>query len=166
MNKLIYTRPEDGGISIIIPAPKEILEKVLGPLTEEEYEKHVRDRSIPANALNVREINNEDLPTSREFRNAWCDVTANTTIDIDCTKAKEFALAKLRSQRNKQLDATDKDMTRALEEQNPNVVNSLKEKRTALRNITEPLKALDTAGKVNDNNLLDQIRQLSVLGDI
>ncbi len=163
MKKIIYTRAEDGGLSIVIPAPQAALERVFGPLTVGEYEQHVREKSIPKNAINPRSIEDVDIPDSREFRNAWCDVTPEATIDLDCAIAKEIQLGKLRAARNVELANTDGLMARALELEDVAAIAALKVKRAALRDATEPLKALNAAGKVNCEVTLQAIRNLGVL---
>lgn len=160
MNKLIYTRP-DGGVSIVVPAPKADIERIVGPLTDFEYKQHVIERSIPADAINVREITDLDIPSSREFRNAWKDITPESNIDICCTTAKELKLAEMRRERNLLLDIEDKNFMIALEKgEDTSVISSRKQE---LRDITEPLKALNTTGKVNDENVLQQIKDLSII---
>lgn len=162
MKRIIYTTPE-GTVSIVHAAPKDRLELVLGPLTDDEYREHVYARSIPAEATNVREIDDEDIPADREFRNAWCDVTVESRIDIDCTKAKELKLSNLRVARNELLAATDVELTRALENGDETKLSEVKAKRQVLREATEPLKSLDTDGKVNCEETLQAIRDLSVI---
>jgi hypothetical protein len=197
MKKILYTRP-DGGVSIVIPSPKESIEQALcryndvqwenilplldavdndpnfsihkvediikmRPLTQEEYETHVRERSVPVDAINVRDIADSDIPASREFRNAWVDVTPESSIDIDCEKARNIKLEELRRVRNLELSKSDIEMTKALEEADSVKIKDLKTKRQSLRDITNPLKALDVAGKINDESLLTQIRELSIL---
>jgi hypothetical protein len=159
MNKIVYTRA-DGGVSIVVPAPKEILERVLGPLTNEEYQQHVISRSIPSDATNVRSIEETDIPSDREFRGAWCDVTPESHIDIDLVSAKEVQLAKMRSIRNEKLKDTDGLMTRALELGIG--IEEIKAQRQALRDITEPLKALEVSG-YNNEAILAQIKFLGTL---
>lgn len=94
MKKIAYMRP-DGGLSIVNPSPKHLIEKVLGPLTDIEYEAHVRERSIPADATNVRDIDDEDLPADRDFRNAWGLAEGVKAIQVNPTKAKEDYLKRL-----------------------------------------------------------------------
>ena len=158
--KIMYTRPEDNGVSIVVAAPKEVIEKVLGPLTQEAYEQHVMERSIPEGALNVKLITDEDLPGDREFRDAWVDVTPDTKVNIDLTKAKALKLGELREKRNKLLEATDKDLIIALEKGQD--LSLIKARKQALRDITDPLKALKAEG-VDDQQALKQIKELSVL---
>lgn len=157
--KFIYTRPEDGGVSIVIAAPKSNIEKIKGPMTEDDYTAHVLERSIPPDAVNVRPLNDGDFPESREFRNAWVDVTPESRIDIDCEKARDLKLEYLRRIRAKKLEETDVLVTRAVE-MGENLTE-LRAQRQALRDITNPLKALVVAGIVNDEALLAEIKQLA-----
>lgn len=164
--KFVYTRPvghRDGeGVSIVVPAPKESLEKLFGPMTDDAYRAHVIERSIPK-GVDFREITDDDLPSTREFRNAWCDVTPESRIDIDLSKAKNIQLDRLRLARNEALKESDILMTRVLEDSDSQAINALKTKRQALRDATEPLKALDAEGKFNDEEILQSIRELGSL---
>lgn len=161
MKKIIYTTVE-GGVSIIVPAPKEAIEKVLGPLTQAEYEAHVVERSIPVDAINVRSVEDTDIPADREFRNAWCDVTPETTIDIDLGKAKDQKLAELRKVRDVELDKLDKEFMVALEKGAD--LTAIKAKKQVLRDFPEELKSLPIEG-VNDPEVLDMIRYLSTISE-
>lgn len=158
--KIMYTRPEDNGVSIVIAVPKENIEKILGPMTQEQYEQHVRDASIPANALNVKVISDEDLPADREFRDAWVDVTPDTKVNIDLARAKDLKLKELRQRRNALLEAKDKDYMVALEKGED--LAPIQAKKQALRDITDPLKALVVSG-VDDPAVLAQIKDLAIL---
>lgn len=160
MKKIIYTRT-DGGLSVVIPAPKSSIERMLGPLTDEEYELHVKTKSIPTDAINPRDVDDSDIPNNREFRNAWCDVTELSRIDIDCEKARDIKLVELRRKRITLLEEQDKLFMIAIEKEED--LTSIKAGKQRLRDITEPLKALDVYGKVNDETLLQQIRDLSCL---
>lgn len=158
--KIMYTRPEDNGVSIVIAAPKAAIEKVLGPLTQEQYEEHVLERSIPVGALNVKMISDEDLPADREFRNAWVDVTPDTKVNIDLSKAKDMKLAEMRAKRNKLLDEADKEFLLALEKGQD--LTAIKARKQALRDLTNPLKNLKAEG-VDDADVLRQIKALSAV---
>lgn len=159
MKKIVYTRP-DGGVSVIIPASKESLEKSLGTLTVLEYEDHVRSRSIPGDAINVRSIDDVDLP-SREFRNAWEDTQVGTQIDISCEKAKDIKLGKMRAERDNLLEAQDKISIIALE--NGDSLVDIKAEKQRLRDSTNGLVALDVVGKFNDEVIFQSIRDLSIM---
>lgn len=166
MKKIIYTKP-DGTVSVVYPAAKKDVEKTCGPMTDDEYNRYIKEqiysRSIPKDATNIREIDDTDLPQSREFRNAWVDVTPESRIDICCTKAKEIKLQKLRQTRNKKLTELDVDFIKALESNDEAQVQEIKAQKNQLRDITNPLKDLDTTNKYNDTNLLATIKTLSNL---
>lgn len=159
--KIIYTRPSDGGVSIITAAPREVLEQVLGPLTVEEYEAHVLERSIPDGALQVKIVAEENIPANREFRNAWVDITDDNNVNIDLSRAKEVQLAKLRALRNKSLEKLDKEYIIALEL--GTAVQEIKAAKQQLRDITEGLKNLVVAG-VDDEEVLTRIKELGYEG--
>lgn len=161
--KFIYTRPEDNGVSVVIAAPKESVEHVLGSLTEKEYESHLIAVSIPKDAINPRQLSDNDLPESREFRDAWCDVTSDNAVDINLVKAKEIKLIELRAQRNRMLELLDKEMIIALGKNQD--IKSIEDKKQLLRDCTEPLKSLEVTG-YNDQAVLDQIRSLAVLPEL
>lgn len=158
--KIMYTRPEDNGVSIVIAASKSDIEKVLGPITQEQYEAHVLERSIPIGAINVKHITQDDIPASREFRNAWVDVTPDTKVNIDLVKAKEIKLNQLREIRNKRLEEADREFIIALEKGES--LTEIKVQKQALRNATEPLKALVVHG-IDDAETLNRIRELGNL---
>ena len=158
MKKIMYTRAEDGGVSIVVPAPKEDIERVLGPISDEQYTRHVWGRSVPSDAINPRYV--ESIPTNREFRNAWCDVTLEPNVDICLTKAKEIQLAKLRECRNKKLADTDVEFMVKLEKGEDLTI--IKQKKQALRDATEPLKNLVVTG-YNDPVVLARIKTLGTL---
>lgn len=138
--KLIYTRP-DGGVAIVSVVSKESVEDVLGSMSDEDYMNHVYKVSIPKGAVNVREIEESDIPDSREFRDAWVDMSV--ALDIDLNKAKELKLAAMRTERNIQLSLLDTESLRALENKADDT--AIIAKKQALRDSTEALKALDVS---------------------
>lgn len=158
--KIMYTRPDDGGVSIVVALPKEDIERVLGPLTQDEYEQHVIERSIPSDAINVKTISDDDIPADREFRNAWVDATEDTKINIDLARAKELKLQELREKRDVLLQKTDTAFLIALEEQKD--LTEIKAEKERLRDITNPLKNLAVSG-VDDEAVLAKIKELSTL---
>ncbi len=162
MKRFIYTRLDDGGLSVVTPLPKEYIEELLGPMSEEAYEAHVLEQSIPDGVTSWRFIEDTDIPASREFRNAWADITLDPTVDIDAAKARDLKLAELRDERNKVLASTDVDFMKALESGDQTSLNSIKEKRQALRDATDPLKNLDISGAA-DEALLSEIKSLAIL---
>jgi hypothetical protein len=93
-----YTRP-DGGVSIVNAAPKAGLERVLGPLTDEQYKAHVLERSIPADATDVTELPVDwSPPEDRTFRDAWKNDKGNVTVDLARAKAIAAKMANIPEQ--------------------------------------------------------------------
>lgn len=111
MKPIAYKRP-DGGVSVIYPAPKKQLNKVLKQLlgkkrvTKVEYEAHVRERSIPEDATEVMDV--DTIPEDRYFRNAWDIVDSKMVVDMP--KAAEIHMTKIKSARNLKLKELDKRM--------------------------------------------------------
>lgn len=68
--KFAYTRP-DGGVSIVVAAPKHQLERVRGPMSDEEYEARVREKSIPPDATDVIRLPDDWQPPPRATREKW-----------------------------------------------------------------------------------------------
>lgn len=138
MKKIAYQRP-DGGVSVVIPVSKDAIELTLkSDLTDEEYEAHVRERSIPADAINVVDIDDSALPSSREFRNAWSLSGANISEDLQ--KSIDIKLAAVRLERDAALSATDNDYMKALDLGDQTTLAALKVARQNLRDATNSLK--------------------------
>jgi len=145
----------DGGVSIMTFTDK-------NPDIEaniKKWESSVASRGLTA--VSYRIVTEQDIPESREFRDAWEDSQEGEQIDISCTKAKDIQLTKLRTKRNSLLDLKDKEYVRALEQDLD--TQPIKEEKQMLRDITEKLKNLDTADKYNDGSLIQQIRDLGTL---
>jgi hypothetical protein len=157
MNKILYTL-NDGVLYIVTPAPKEQIEKVLGRLTEEEYQDHVYKRSIPVGALNITQIEDEGLPTSREFRNAW--MWAKDKIDFDLVKAKEIQLTRIREAREPLLENLDIEYMMAIEKGLD--TTQIIAQKEVLRNITEPLKVMTPTSIDDIKNAFPEILKEAV----
>jgi hypothetical protein len=142
MDKIMYTNNE-GLLCIVIPTPKDQIEKELGrPLSDQEYEDYIWQLSIPDGAINPRSIKDEHIPPSREFRNAWCDLTPEPIVDFDFLKAKDIQLTRLRSKRDSLLDKYDKLMAKAVDMNDSVEQGILRTKKQELRDATEQLKDL------------------------
>ena len=111
MKKLVYTNAQEG-VSIVYPVPKSNVEQILGPLTDEDYEKHVYSVSIPKDAKNPRALDDNEIPKDRYFRDAWID--NNGKLDIHLLKARDVHINKLRELRNEKLKASDAILLKAL----------------------------------------------------
>lgn len=139
--KFLYTNSE-GRACIIHALPKEAIERVLGPLTDEEYRQHVLERSVPADATDLKEITADDIPADRSFRDAWV-AGKDAPIDHCMVKSKEILLNKVRRVRNKELEVSDALYVRATEKNDKDEISALKKHRQQLRDCTEDIKAAE-----------------------
>jgi hypothetical protein len=133
MNKLIYS-DSDGNVSIVIPANKSYVELLLGSLTDEEFKQHVINVSVPPEALNIRELNDNEIPQDRYFRKAWTDTGVLT---IDLSKSRIIHMNNLRVIRNKLLSDLDVPMMKAQESANNDLINTIKQQKQALRDMPQ-----------------------------
>ena len=155
-----------GDTFCVLTSPlKEEVEQSLGyELTEEQFYNFTKS-FIPEGATGVRELSAEEhiaaANSYRKYREAWCDVSEDEKINVDMTKAKECALTRLRDMRQESF--VDLGFPNKL---NPDLEEAVipletRTKLQELRDVTEPLKAIDTAGKYDDDALLAQFDQLS-----
>lgn len=158
MKKFIYT-DKNGVLWVREAMPKSKIEKNRGTtLTDEEYETLILSKSIPKDSTGFRYIDDSDIPPSREFRNQWTDVTQESHIDIDCEKVRDDVLQELRTKRHKAVKELEQEMNRYSHPINQTELDRLYAERQSMLDITEPLKALKTKNKFNDETLLDKIR--------
>ena len=140
--RIIYTRPEDGGLSFVSASPKERIEQILGPLTDDEYKQHVFSVSIPLNAINPVEVDSTTIPSTMEFFDAWEQDVEPEKIIINLTKALTVQLSRLRDKREPLLQKYDGLLARAQEIGSPEEIDRIKAIKQQLRDITNPLKNL------------------------
>lgn len=88
--RLVYTRPADGGVSVVVPAPG---------TTEQEAAA-----AVPA-GVSYRKIAVDEVPADRTFRDAW--VEEGGVIDHDLDKVKEIAHGMRRAAREAELKPLD-----------------------------------------------------------
>ncbi len=82
----------DGGVSVVVPAEGATMEQLLA--------------TIPADALNIKQVTAEDLPTDRIFRNAWA-FDADVGCKEDHAKCLVIAHEKRRAKREQELAPHD-----------------------------------------------------------
>jgi hypothetical protein len=130
--RFAYTRP-DGSLSIVIAAPKVKLERVLGPLTDQNYRAHVVARSIPADATDVHELPDTWAPsdTDRTFRDAWRK--SGLAFSVDMPTARNIWRDKMRAARAPLLADLDVQLMQALERGQPTA--SIAAKKQMLRDV-------------------------------
>jgi hypothetical protein len=81
--------------------------------TEDEFIARVAARSVPADATNVRVVDESEIPGDRVFRDAWKD--AGGKLDVDFAKAQEITKERLRRERAPLLEVLDVQFMRAVE---------------------------------------------------
>lgn len=109
-----YTQP-NGTVAIVNAAPKRDLEKVLGALTQEEYEAHVIDRSNLGGAVALTRLPDDWTPPDidRTFRNAWViDGSGKTSVDMP--KARDIHRQRLRRLRDPKFEPLERAQRTAL----------------------------------------------------
>lgn len=132
--RIIYTRPDDGGLSIIIPA--------------ENVSEIDAAKSVP-NGVEYEIVDVADIPTDREFRNAW--ERNGKKVQVNFAKAQDATKARLRAEREPLLATQDVLFQRALEN-NADTTAIVAEKQR-LRDIT---KLVDSA------KTLDELKTIKV----
>ena len=100
MKRFAYTRP-DGGVSILLPLIKEKRQDE----TEAEFIARVCARQIPADAADVTEMEEADIPKDRTFRDAFA-LNAGR-IEVDMPKARTIHMNRIRQARDKELSRLD-----------------------------------------------------------
>lgn len=113
------------------------------PFSEEiqKAEKNLHD------SVSSRETVESNIPSSREFRDAWTDDNPEDTIGINLSRAKNVQLYRLRKRREPALSEQDIEYMRGIEVEDstgdPSVKNAAAAEKQRLRDITNPLKELD-----------------------
>jgi len=137
--RVIYEDAE--GVKVMQPTDNGLKERSL---------EEIIDRSIPDDVFYVI-TDISQLPASREFRGAWH--LKNNKIEHDLEKAKAIQLDRLRQARDRALVEMDGEQMKlqSLDES----IDPIKDKKNRLRNVTDPIKELDT-----NTCSLDDIRAL------
>ena len=144
MTKIIlFTRP-DGGVSVLHPTP-ETLSK-FG--TEDEAIAHVRSKSVPADATDIKVIDESALPANRKFRDAW--VSGDAKAAVNMTKARVIHMNRIREVRNGELKKEDINFQRALESEDASAKATVATKKQTLRYIPQ---SFDLSGAGTDDEL-------------
>lgn len=93
--RIVYSRP-DGGVSIVVPAP----EMVARFDTEAEALAAIQAKDVPADATNVEIMDLNQIPVSREFRDAWEKPGAGVPV-VNMPKARVLHAKKITAARIK-----------------------------------------------------------------
>lgn len=129
--KIVFDRP-DGGTSIMSPAAQADVAKVLPEvkgMTAQQYVEFIRDRDVPADAVTVRIVQDNEIPADRTFRDAL-----KNDLTHDKVKCVVITQDRLRREREPLLAALDVQVIQALEKGLPTA--AIVAEKNRLRDIT------------------------------
>lgn len=101
-------------------------------VTELEWLTFVAMKDIP-DGLRYEIVESSAVPLDKEYRGAWKKGAG--LVYVDMPLAREIHMGRVRAMRNKELDKTDKDVSRELE--SGPVLKATKDKRQFLRDIPQ-----------------------------
>lgn len=124
MNKRFVYTCADGRVEIMIPAIDDM--------------KLVR-ATIPEDATNIQEVDENDILDDRTFRDAWKQET-NGRLVIDMPKAREIHMNRIRIARELTLKRLDLEYMRADEAGDMEEKGNVVDKKQVLRDLPETFK--------------------------
>jgi hypothetical protein len=104
--------------------------------TEDEFVTRLSklEKIVPADATDVRFVDEGDIPTDRSFRDAWAN--SGGRISVDMGKAREIHKQRLRIARKPILEALDVEYMRADEDGDTDKKKAIAARKKALRDAT------------------------------
>ena len=104
MKVVVYAMP-DGTVWVMRPVepPRE-------GESEADYLARIKARAVPANATGTFECDETEIPQNRTFRAAWR--LDGRKIAVDMPIARAIKMDRIRAERNRRLEATDKDVAK------------------------------------------------------
>jgi hypothetical protein len=129
---IIYTRADDGGMTIVYPAIS--CDDPEG-FKYEDALKRALEKDIPADATDTAVIEEKELPQSTRFRNAWDHDGRDVFVNMD--KARELLKEQLRIVRLPMLLALDVAYMRADERGDAAAKRQIAERKQAWRDVTD-----------------------------
>jgi len=93
----------------------------------------------PGKYVSHRDMQDSVIPTDREFRNAWEDVTPQPVIDFNMTKARLIHLGRIRVKRDAALAVLDVEMVKALGSGNTALRDSVEVQKRVLRDLPQTI---------------------------
>ncbi len=145
-----FTYELDGKLCVVHAAPKDHIERMLGPLTDAEYKQHILDRSIPEGAANVSEVKESDIPSDREYREAWAR-KGKKPIHHDMVKARGVHVDKIRQVRAERFPDLDKQWMLAAARHDTKKADEVEAERQRLRDLPQTvLTAVNKCATINE----------------
>ncbi len=129
--RILCVRP-DGGVSVMIPAPKGRREGE----GEIEWITRISLKDGTNKGLDVKRVlPSIDVIQSRYFRNLWeWDIAGNKAV-ISMVKARGQRMTEIRAERDRQLDESDKERNRLADVGTAQEQQDIADKRQALRDL-------------------------------
>lgn len=101
---------DDGTVSVIVPAPAFIAQKLAEGLSSEQVTTLVKT-AVPSNKrAGSLVVHKNTLPASRVFRKAWCLEAGDVTVNMPV--ARGLKMAEIRKKRDELLVESDKETLR------------------------------------------------------
>ena len=133
--RICYT-DSDGTVSVIVPAPAFMAK--FG--SEADGLAAVRAKSLPAEATNVVELDDSDIPFRGGLRNAWRQSGAAAPT-VDMTVARAIKTDSIRPERNARLAALDIEYHRADEASDNDEKGKIKTTKQELRDLPASIQS-------------------------
>lgn len=149
--KLIVYNNDDGFMSVVIPAYKDNMSES----DKDSLLNYVISNDIPklpnGQSRKYFIIERSQLPDRKYLKNSWKVNETTGGIYLDKTLSTNHKKQQFRTLRKPLLEKLDVDFMRALENGDTNLVNTIKQKKQELRDITTiNMDNYDTAQKLHD----------------
>lgn len=134
MKTIIYTR-SDGGISILVPTPKHLIEQevpAVKNMTEDQYVEWIKKKDAPV-GVTCQIVDDSNIPQDRTFRDAFSESPGQVVIDMP--KAREIHLGRIREARDKKLAKLDIEIMKANEQNDSEKSKKIIEEKQKLRDL-------------------------------
>ena len=131
--RIVYVR-DDGGISIIIPAPEAASQEE----TEDQFVSRIAAKDVPP-GKSFFIVDAASIP-SRRFRNSW-ESQANT-VTVMMSPARQQRINEVRAERLSLLAEADTELARLQDTGGSTAaINNVRQYRQALRNLPQTIQA-------------------------
>jgi len=131
MKRIVYTRA-DGGVTVVTPAYNSMLDGE----TEGDFLTRIKERAVPAGALNVHICDAASIPADRTFRSAW-EQGGNKLLTVNMPKARNIQRDRIRAARAGEFVKNDIAINDALLTGSASAKDATLARRDELRNATE-----------------------------
>lgn len=146
IDKIITYTNNEGNLSVLHPCTemfdsesrtrKDLEQRGITFASDEEVLTWIIDKDVPKN-VSYSIINRDDLPSSRDFRNAWKHDSVKNIVAVDIPKAKDIVKDKFRLLRKPKLDALDVQYMKSLEANDIPLQQEIIRQKQILRDVTK-----------------------------